>query len=135
MVTVAVDDVRPTTEAGLRVTDTRNAGLIESVADCDTDPTEPVIVALTWLATAVVLAVNDPTDLPAAISTVTGTIADFELLANFTVTPPVGAGPVKVIVPDEGLPPTTNLGDRVTEAMVGAVTVTVALSVTEPKVA
>lgn len=72
---------------------------------------------------------------PAATSTdlpFPGTAA-LLLPASVTVTPPLGAGPLKVTVPCEASPPATVAGVTVTETSVrGGVTVSVALLVTPP---
>jgi hypothetical protein len=77
-------------------------------------PCVPVIVALAVAATALVEIVKVPVVAPAAIVTLAGVVA-FELLdARFTTEPPGPAGPFKVAVPVDELPPITEAGDRVT---------------------
>jgi hypothetical protein len=51
-----------------------------------------------------------------------------------TPTPPVAAGPERVTVPTDLLPPITEAGETVKEANTGAVTVRVAVLETLPKV-
>jgi hypothetical protein len=64
---------------------------------------------------------------PTATVTVGGTVATAVLLlVRATMMPPVGAGPLSVTVPVDGLPPTTLVGLSVTEDNVAAVTVSVA---------
>ena len=53
------------------------------------------------------------------------------LLTRVTTAPPVGAGPLRVTVPVEGLPPTTEVGFKLMELRIAAVTVRVAVCVTE----
>jgi hypothetical protein len=54
------------------------------------------------------------------------------LLESVTIAPPAGAAPVRVTVPVELLPPTTEVGDRVTDdsdTLAAGFTVRVALTV------
>jgi hypothetical protein len=72
----------------------------------------------------------------AAIVTLAGTVAaDVLLLASLTTTPPVAAGPLMVAVPVEVAPPTTEVGFKVTDERVGALTVSVAVLETDPSFA
>jgi hypothetical protein len=81
-------------------------------------------------ATGVVVMVKVALLDPAAIVTPAGTCAaDVLLLLSVTAAPVDGAAPLSVTVPVELLPPTTELGDRLTEDNDAAVTVTVALAV------
>jgi hypothetical protein len=68
------------------------------------------MVAEVEVLTAVVVTVNVALELPAATVTLRGTVAAALLLDSDTTMPPVGAAPVKVTVPVEGLPPTTLVG-------------------------
>jgi len=62
--------------------------------------------------------------------TLAGTVAAAVLLLDrVTTAPPDGAGPVNVTVPVDGVPPTTEVGLRVTEVSVAAATVNVAVFV------
>lgn len=83
--------------------------------------------------TTLVVTVNVAEVLPAATVTLVGTVAtDVLLLARVTTAPPVGAAPVRVTVPVDGLPPVTLVGFSDTdeaEIVTGAVTVRVALRV------
>jgi hypothetical protein len=73
-------------------------------------------------ATALVLTVKVPLVAPAATFTLDGTLAAaVSLLESATCAPPAGAGPLKVTVPVEGLPPLTLVGfseseERATDA-------------------
>ena len=82
-------------------------------------------------ATAEVVIVKVAVAAPAATVTLAGTCAAAVLLlVRVTTAPPDGAGPVKVTVPVDDVPPITEVGLRVTEVSVAAVTVRVAVFVT-----
>ena len=82
-------------------------------------------------ATGLVVTVKVAVVAPAATVTEAGTwAAAVLLLVNVTTAPPVGADPLSVTVPVEGLPPTTEVGTRLMELRTGAVTVKVAVRVT-----
>jgi hypothetical protein len=69
--------------------------------------------------------------LPVATVTLLGTVATaVELLERVTTVPAEGAGPVRVTVPVEEVPPVTELGLRAMELKVPAVTVKLAVLVT-----
>ena len=81
--------------------------------------------------TAEVVIVNVALVAPAATVTLAGTwAADVLLLVRVTTAPPDGAGPVKVTVPVDEVPPITELGLKLTEVSAAAVTVRVAVFVT-----
>ena len=81
--------------------------------------------------TAEVVTVNVALVAPAATVTLAGTWAAVVLLlVRVTTAPPDGAGPVKVTVPVDEVPPITELGLRLTEVSAAAVTVRVAVFVT-----
>ena len=63
---------------------------------------------------------NVPLVLPAAIVRVAGTVADLLLDPSNRVTPPFGAGPVRVTVAVELEPPVTVVGLSVRVLSVGA---------------
>ncbi len=65
--------------------------------------------------TPLVVMVNVVVVAPAATEILPGTWADELLLDRVTTVPPVGAGPVRVTVPVEELPPVTLAGLRDTE--------------------
>ena len=83
-------------------------------------------------ATALVETVNVELVLPPGIVTFNGTTAADLLLFNDTITPPLGAFPLKVTVPWEVLPPTTLDRLRVSELKIGGVTVKVEVFVSPP---
>ena len=68
-----------------------------------------------------------------AMVTPAGTLAAAVLLLpSVTSAPPAGAGPFSVTVPVDELPPRTDVGVNDTELSVAAVTVKVAVFVTDP---
>jgi hypothetical protein len=72
-----------------------------------------VITALVVVATELVVMVKVVDVLPACTVTLAGTAAaDVLLLERVTGTPPVGAGPLRVTVAMEGLPPVRLVGFR-----------------------
>jgi hypothetical protein len=90
-----------------------------------------VIVTAVVVATELVVAVKVAVVAPAGTVTVAGTWAAAVWLdVNATAAPPVGAGPLSVTVPVEGLPPRTEVGFRLMELRTGAVTVRVVVLVT-----
>ena len=66
----------------------------------------------------------------AATLTLAGTVAALLLLCSETEMPPVGAGPVRVTVPVEELPPTTDVGFMLTAESAGGLTVSVVCTFT-----
>jgi hypothetical protein len=82
------------------------------------------------LATGMVVTVNVAVVAAAATVTLTGTVAAaVVLLLSVTTAPPVGAGPLRVTVPVDGLPPVTEVGMTLTELTTGGVTVKAPLCV------
>ena len=76
-----------------------------------TPPYEAVIVTAVEVVTDFVVTVKFVVVAPAATATLAGTVAaDVLLLESVTDAPPDGATPVKVTVPCEELPPTTEVG-------------------------
>lgn len=93
----------------------------------------PVIVTDVFDLTVEVLTVNVAVAEPAVTVTLAGTVATAELLLDsVTLAPPAGAGPLRVTVPVEVLPPRTDVGFKVTELSVGMVTVRDAVRVVPP---
>jgi len=134
-VTVPVDDVPPITVVGDTVTLASITGEMVRLAVTDALPKLAVIVADVELVTAVVVTVKVAVVAPAPMVTDAGTVA-FALLDDSLMTePPVGAGTERVTVPVEGVPPRTVVGDSVTLDKASAVTVSVALSETPPRLA
>ena len=83
------------------------------------------MVAVVVLVTAVVVVVKVALVAFAAMVTLLGTVAPVVLCSD-TVRPLAGAGPVRVTVPVDGLPPTTEVGFMLTEDSAGGLTVRVA---------
>ena len=83
------------------------------------------------MATGMVVTVNAAVVAPLATVTFACTTcaAAVLLLDSVTIAPPAGAGPFKVTVPVEEVPPITEAGLRVTELSVGAATVKAAVLV------
>ena len=66
---------------------------------------------------------NEAVVCPAGTVTVDGTVAEPMLLDNWMTVPPLGAGPVRVTVPEEDVPPTTVVGLSETDDSVGGLMV------------
>ena len=80
--------------------------------------------------TALVVTMKVAVVAPAATVTLAGTVAaEVLLLDRDTMAPPTGAGPLRVTVPVEGLPPTTLVGFTATEDMVTGTGVTISAAV------
>jgi|GEM_PF-1501716 len=127
MVTVPVEDAPPTTLVGETLTDVSAGGLMVSVAVFVSLSPVTVIVAVVTAETPVVVTVKVPVDEPAATVTLEGTVADAELLETERVEPAAGAGPLRVTVPVEDVPPVTLVGERATDDRSSGVTVRVAV--------
>jgi hypothetical protein len=88
------------------------------------------MVSAVSLATALVVMVNGAVVAPTGTVTLAGTCAtDTLLLDNVMTAPPAGAGPFRVTVPVDEVPPITEVGLILTELrlMAGAVTVSPAV--------
>jgi hypothetical protein len=137
IVTVAVEVAPPRTDVGFKDTPVTPAGLTVSVADAVAEPVAAVIEGVAAEATAPVVTAKVVVEEPAGTVTVAGTVAEepFELVV--TTVPPVGAGPVSVIVAVDEVPPVTDVGFRVSPlvATVGGMIVRLAELVLEPDVA
>jgi len=111
-VTVPVEVFPPTTDVGVTETPVRVAGLIVKGAVWLLEPKEALMLAVVTEETAVVFTVNVALFFPAAI--VTGLVTVALPLSEATVTFMLFAGvPLRVIVPVEGDPPWTEVGERV----------------------
>ena len=127
-VTVPVERFPPMTELGLNASPVTVGALSVRAAEA-----VPFAVAETFAVpstpTAVVVTVNVAVVAPAATVTDEGTVADALSDRRATEVPPVGAGPVRVTVPVEGLPPTTDVGLSDTDVTPAVVTASDALAV------
>jgi hypothetical protein len=83
----------------------------------------PPIVTIVVDVTAVVLMVNVAVVAPAATVTLAGTVAEPLLLESNAAAPPAGAGPFRVTVPVELVPPITVAGFIATEDRTGGLMV------------
>ena len=135
IVTVPVLGLPGATEVGLSFNDVKVGDVIVKVADWVTPFKLTEIDAVVCEETAMVFTANVAVDLPDGTVTEAKTVADFELLINFTTTPLVGAGPLRETVPVEETPPATVVGLRLTDCRVGGSTVRVAVFETVPPIA
>lgn len=129
-VNVPVEVEPPTTVLGNKLSEVKEATETVSVVVL-VFPYTPVRVTEVEEATPLVVIVKLVLVVPEAMVTLAGTwAAALLLLCNVTVTPPLGAAPFKVTVPVELFPPTTEVGLRVIEDRVAALTVRVVVRVT-----
>jgi hypothetical protein len=92
------------------------------------------MVEVVVVVTAVVVAVKVAVVALAATVTLTGTVAPV-VLPSVTVRPVDGAGPVKVTVPVDEFPPTTEVGFMLTAESAGGLMVSTACALLLPRVA
>jgi hypothetical protein len=125
-VIVPVEDMPPTRLAGLSVTAESAAGVTGRVALNVSVPSVAEIAAEEAVGTPIVVTVKVFEVVPEATTTFGGTVAAavFEL-ARLTVVPAAGAFPFRVTVPVDGLPPTTDVGERDTDVSAAGSTVSV----------
>lgn len=109
-VTVPVDGEPPVTDVGDMVRLEGTAGETVRPAVTVVVPAAAVIVAVVEVATAPVEIVNEAVKAPAATVTFGGVTATVLLEDRLTRIPPEGAGPLKVTVPVEGVPPINEVG-------------------------
>lgn len=110
-VTVPVELVPPSTVLGDNVKLRSTAGLIVRLAVFVIPAADAVIVAVTELATEVVVTVKLADVAPAGMVMVAGTVALLLLDERFTTNPPAGAALKSATVPLDSVPPTTGLGE------------------------
>jgi hypothetical protein len=124
-VTVPVEGFPPVTFVRLRVSEERTGGITTREV-VRVPPEDAEIVTVVDVATALVFTGKVAVVAPAGTVTLPlgGTVAAVLLLERETTAPPLGAGPFRVTVPVEGVPPVTVVGFIVTEDRVrGAVPV------------
>ena len=90
----------PATVLGATDTELRDAGFTVKLAETVFVPSEPVMVTVVGVLTPMVLIVNVPVVEPAATSTFNGTTAVPLDVVRLIPMPPVGAGPLRVTVPE-----------------------------------
>ena len=119
-VTVPVEEAPPGTEVGFKVIELSTAAVTVR-APLLVPPYVPEMVSRLSAATGLVVTAKVAVVALGATVTLAGTCAAAVLLLeSVTTAPPVGAGPLRVTVPVEELPPTTDEGVRLTEASVTA---------------
>jgi hypothetical protein len=123
-VTVPVEEVPPTTEAGLSVTDDSVGGFTVNAAE-RTVPYVPEMFAKVVAVTALVVTVKLADMFPEDTVTLVGTCAAALSLVSVTTAPPERATELSVTVAVDELPPTTVAGESVIEVNVGGGEVTV----------
>jgi hypothetical protein len=123
-VTVPIELFPPTTDVGFRLNDDKVAALTVRVVVLVT-PWVAEMVAEVLTATGVVVIVKVAVREPTAMVTLAGTFAADALLFSVTTAPPAGAAPFSVTVPIELFPPTTDVGFRLNDDKVAALTVRV----------
>jgi len=109
-VKVPTEEAIPATVVGFRVRDASVGALMLKLADSVVPFRFALIVTDVSEGTGVVFTVNVPVVLPAATVTVAGTAAAALLLERLTTVPPEPAGPARVTVPVDVLPPGTEVG-------------------------
>jgi hypothetical protein len=124
IVTAAVLEPPPITEDGINVIPSTVARFTVNVADFETPFAAALTVAVTFAETDNVVAVAPALTAPSGtvIDAGTPTAALFDV--NSTAKPPAGAGPAKVTVTSDDVPPMTELGFIVTESTALRSTVT-----------
>jgi len=122
-VTVPVELLLPITVVGLSETPDTPGGVIVRGAVREPTASVSLIFAVVLAATGVVVTVNVAVVLPEVIVRLLGTVAAALSEDSVTGQPAVGALPVRVRVPVEVLPPTTEVGARAMVLTFGALTV------------
>ena len=112
----------------------RVGGSMERLAVCTTEPKVAVIVTAVGVVTGTVFTVNDTVDLPAAIFRLAGIVAALLVELRATVSPPPGAGAVRLIVPLAEMPPLTVAGVTLMLSSDAGFTVNVAVAAVGPTV-
>jgi hypothetical protein len=124
-ITVPIEGVGPTKVLGLSVSEVRlgpdgGCGVTVREAVCVTPELAAEIVTVIELAVVMVDTWKTAPVDPAATVTLAGTVAiEVLLLDKEKTVPPLGAGPLRVICPVDGLPPLTLVGLSLSENKVG----------------
>ena len=102
-------------------------GTVVTVSDAasDAEPSLAVILSTVWAATLLVDMEKVADDAPAATFTVLGKVTDDKLPVSVTLSPLTDAGPLRVTVPVEAVPPVTVLGFSVSPVRVAGLIVRV----------
>jgi len=129
MVTVPVEELPPVRLVGLTENVPSSGGATVRVAVALVAPETAVMTTGVEAATGLVMMVNVTLVLRAGMVTVAGTVAAEESAVSDTTRPPLGAGPFKVTVPLEELPPVTPAGFRERPVIAGGFTVRITLLV------
>ena len=114
-VTVPVEEPPPVVLDGFSASEERTAGSTVIVAVWAAPPNTAETVDVVAAATGLVLTAKVALVVPSGIVTDAGTVTDGSLLDKEITAPPVGAGPLSVIVPVDELPPVTSAGLKPTE--------------------
>jgi hypothetical protein len=115
IVTVAVAVDGPVTALGLTASDVIVGAVTVSVPEAAVEPPAEALTDTLWLEpTATVVAVNEAVVAPAATVTEAGTVTAALPEVSVTLWPPVGAAVLRVTVPVDEVPPSTEVGLNVT---------------------
>ena len=134
-VTVPIEYPPPTTDVGAIAKLCKVAGTIATSAVSLSWPRLAVIVTSVSSATAEVIMPNVAEVAPPGTLIADGRTALALLDDRETISPPAGAGPSKVTVPEASNPPASELGETVSPVRLGAWTFRAALTVWDPEVA
>jgi hypothetical protein len=118
--TVAVDDVLPTTVVGLRASEaTAGTGVMVRLEETVLPAYVADMTTFVVVVTIVVFTVNGADVAPCGTVMVgeTNVVTEGLLVTSVTCAPPLGAGPFRLTVPVEEVPPTTVEGFKATEAI------------------
>jgi hypothetical protein len=134
MVTIPVELVPPVTAAGLKLRAVTEGGFIttgftERLAITAVVPVVAVTVAMVRVLTVPVVTINVVLFVPAGTATLAGTGTAVVLLLIRPTLNPLGAFPLRVIVPVDAWPDLTDPGLKVRLVTTGAFTVTVPVAV------
>jgi len=125
--TEPVEELPPKTDEGLTLTKASAAGVNVRVAVSEWPLRVAVIVEVVDALTLAVVTVKVTVFWPAGTTAFAGTLAEALLLVKATWVPPTPAGPSKLIVPVELVPPPTEGGFTPTKTKFAGVTVRVAV--------